>query len=306
VFDGDPRLVFGAVEDVAADGRGNLYILDSQVQSVRVFTRAGRFVEELGRPGRGPGEFFLPRALALDAEGRLYVLDVGDRRVDVFRPARGRHRFSGSFRLDFTAQDLCIRDDRLFLLGVRRDAAIHEFTLSGERVRSFAPAPGSGDALLATSLDGGALQCPEGQDALLFLPRNAPEVLEYSAERGSLLWRRTLPGYVPVQVRKNGNRSVTFSAGRSGVHDMYSSVTPLHPGFSLVQVGSLRRGARHRFDFASVKSYVVSNRTGALLRTAQPFPRLVEARGGYAFAVRTDPYPAVTVYQIRYHEGRPR
>jgi hypothetical protein len=298
--------VFGALEDVAADGRGNLYILDSQALAVRVFTREGRFVEEVGRPGRGPGELFLPKALAVDASGRLYVLDAGDRRVSVYRPVGGRHRYWESFRLDFFAQDLCLRGDRLYVLGVRGDASIHEYTRSGRRLRSFAPAPGHGDALLASSLDGGALQCPEGQDALFFLPRYAPEVLEYSAARGTLLWRRALPGYVPVRVRKNLDQSVTFSAGRAGVHDISSSVTPLHPAFTLVQVGNLRRGSRHRFDFAAVKTYLVANRTGALARAPRSFPRVVEARGGYAFAVRTDPFPAVTVYRIRYHEERPR
>jgi DNA-binding beta-propeller fold protein YncE len=42
------------------------------------------FVSIWGRQGTGPGEFSEPRDVAVDAKGRLYVADAGNRRVQVF------------------------------------------------------------------------------------------------------------------------------------------------------------------------------------------------------------------------------
>jgi sugar lactone lactonase YvrE len=47
-------------------------------------TRDGKFVREYGRMGRGPGEFMGPHALAMDSQGRLFVADRSNNRVQIF------------------------------------------------------------------------------------------------------------------------------------------------------------------------------------------------------------------------------
>jgi DNA-binding beta-propeller fold protein YncE len=40
-----------------------------------------------GQKGRGPGEFDLPHSVAIDAQGRVYVADRGNARIQVFDAA---------------------------------------------------------------------------------------------------------------------------------------------------------------------------------------------------------------------------
>lgn len=48
------------------------------------FTVDGKFVGSWGRKGTGPGEFDGPHALAVDSQGRLFVADRSNNRVQVF------------------------------------------------------------------------------------------------------------------------------------------------------------------------------------------------------------------------------
>ena len=47
-------------------------------------TRDGKFVRQYGRQGSAPGEFWGPHALAYDSQGRLFVADRSNNRIQVF------------------------------------------------------------------------------------------------------------------------------------------------------------------------------------------------------------------------------
>lgn len=51
------------------------------------FTTSGKFVREWGRRGTGPGEFVGPHALAFDSQGRLFVADRSNQRIQIFDKA---------------------------------------------------------------------------------------------------------------------------------------------------------------------------------------------------------------------------
>ena len=48
------------------------------------FTKDGEFIKEWGRVGSAPGEFRTPHALAFDSQGRLFVADRGNHRIQIF------------------------------------------------------------------------------------------------------------------------------------------------------------------------------------------------------------------------------
>jgi cytochrome c5 len=57
----------------------------SEQHQVRVFDAvSGAHLQDIGKRGSGPGEFNLPRDLAIGTDGRLYVVDGGNFRVVVF------------------------------------------------------------------------------------------------------------------------------------------------------------------------------------------------------------------------------
>jgi hypothetical protein len=63
---------------VAVDARARrIYTPNFSDDRVLVFSFDGRFIEAIGGPGQGPGEFRDIRDLHVDAEGTLWVIDVG-------------------------------------------------------------------------------------------------------------------------------------------------------------------------------------------------------------------------------------
>ncbi len=82
---------FDRLSSVTVDESGErVYVVDiggvsSDQHRVRVFNgRTGEHLFDIGKRGTGPGEFNLPRDLAIGKEGRLYVVDGGNFRVQIF------------------------------------------------------------------------------------------------------------------------------------------------------------------------------------------------------------------------------
>jgi virginiamycin B lyase len=48
------------------------------------YSKDGKFIKAWGKLGTGPGEFNTPHGLALDSQGRLFVADRGNNRVQIF------------------------------------------------------------------------------------------------------------------------------------------------------------------------------------------------------------------------------
>ena len=68
----------------AVDTDGNVFVTDVQVSQIVVFDRRGRFVQRFGTNGSGPGSFDRPMDAVFGPKGRLYVLDSGNNRIQVF------------------------------------------------------------------------------------------------------------------------------------------------------------------------------------------------------------------------------
>ncbi len=82
---------FSRLSSVTVDPQGRrVYAVDlggvtSEQHRVRVFDAvSGEHQMDIGKRGSGPGEFNLPRDLAIGLDGRLYVVDGGNFRVAVF------------------------------------------------------------------------------------------------------------------------------------------------------------------------------------------------------------------------------
>ncbi|MCA8924171.1 MAG: hypothetical protein KDD82_20345 [Planctomycetes bacterium] len=64
--------------------RDEVYVADAANHRVAVFTKRGKHLRDLGRPGRGPGELGYPYEAVLDAEEHLWVAEFGNHRISVF------------------------------------------------------------------------------------------------------------------------------------------------------------------------------------------------------------------------------
>jgi len=76
---------FRQVTDVTWDPAGNTYISDGYINSrVAKADKDGNWIKSWGERGSKPGEFNTPHSIAADAQGRIYVADRGNRRIQVF------------------------------------------------------------------------------------------------------------------------------------------------------------------------------------------------------------------------------
>ena len=81
--------------------RGALYVADTAAHDIKVFNAAGTLERVIGRRGEAPGEFNFPTHLAF-GDGRLYVADTMNSRIQVIDAASGR------FEREFGARGLYV------------------------------------------------------------------------------------------------------------------------------------------------------------------------------------------------------
>ncbi len=104
---GIPADLFNRPTDVAFDSAGNIYVADGVGnQRVAKFDKNGVFVKSWGSKGTEPGQFGTStRAIAVDAQGNVYVADPGNKRIQVFDS-------NGTFKTQITnvgaPQALCV------------------------------------------------------------------------------------------------------------------------------------------------------------------------------------------------------
>jgi peptidylamidoglycolate lyase len=82
---GEDGTHFNGVADLAILPGGDFYVADGyQNNRVAKFSKEGKFLFAWGSKGDKPGQFNVPHGIAVDAEGRVYVADRSNRRVQVF------------------------------------------------------------------------------------------------------------------------------------------------------------------------------------------------------------------------------
>lgn len=63
-----------------------IYVVDADNHRVQAFTDQGDYIHEFGNKGILQGQFDLPASVAVDRLGHVYVGDMDNYRVQVFKP----------------------------------------------------------------------------------------------------------------------------------------------------------------------------------------------------------------------------
>ena len=78
---------FNHPSDTAVAPSGEIYVSDGYGNScIHRFTATGEHINTFGSPGSGPGQFRVPHSLRVAKDGRVYVCDRENHRVQVFSP----------------------------------------------------------------------------------------------------------------------------------------------------------------------------------------------------------------------------
>lgn len=145
--EGIPGSSFNRPTDVTWDAAGNIYVADGIGTNNRVakFDKDGRFIRHWGSTGTEPGQFQGVKAIAIDAQGNVYVADSGNKRIQVFDA-------DGTFKSQFggigTPLAMCMTRGATQYLYVSHsgdpdgmeDAAIYKVRLDGTVVGKFGSA----------------------------------------------------------------------------------------------------------------------------------------------------------------------
>lgn len=90
-------VLFESIWDVAVDTRGRIYVVDRGQAPVYVLSDAGELVREIGRQGRGPGEFARVKNVFVGEADTVFVWDYDIYRITVFTP--GDHLLATTVRI---------------------------------------------------------------------------------------------------------------------------------------------------------------------------------------------------------------
>src|SRR5439155_9604788 len=88
---GDGSGQFNEPWGIAVDAKGNIYVADTWNHRIQKFDPQGQFLKQWGggafEGGPSPdniGKFWGPRGVAIGPDGKVYVTDTGNKRVEVF------------------------------------------------------------------------------------------------------------------------------------------------------------------------------------------------------------------------------
>jgi DNA-binding beta-propeller fold protein YncE len=82
-----PAGPFNRPTNLAVGPKGDLYVSDGYGNCrVHRFAPTGALKQSWGVPGSGPGQFFLPHGIAVAADGRVFVCDRENDRIQIFSP----------------------------------------------------------------------------------------------------------------------------------------------------------------------------------------------------------------------------
>ncbi len=322
VVHGDARQVFGSIRHVEVDDDGNVLILDDQSYGVSWFSPEGQYRDIGGRDGEGPGEFRLPRGLAIGPAGRVYVLDAAAK-VAVFVLGEEGLALAREIRTSIWGSDICIEGDNMVVLGRQMlsadagdppgipKAILHVKTLAGDSIRSFgAPLPVRLTAdleeyrySLSARSNTGFVHCT-GLGTVIVGSRSLGVIRSFSVD-GELIWQTELNGFSPLQWETvdRGPRHKGFRAVVNPETGILSRVEAIgRMGDGRVAVTMLQSNSLWINDWSHFVVVALDPNSGVELGR-RVFEMIVAARvENRLYGFVNDPFPRVMVLR---HKGFP-
>jgi DNA-binding beta-propeller fold protein YncE len=122
---------FNMPTGVTVSPSGNILVSDGYGNyKVQKFSGEGKLLGSWGRPGKGPGEFALVHSLDVDRNGRVYVCDRENERIQIFdEDGRFLNQWTG---LNLPS-DICVKGDVAYVTeqGLTHPPRISIFALDG-------------------------------------------------------------------------------------------------------------------------------------------------------------------------------
>jgi hypothetical protein len=308
--EGDKGEMIGEAADVAIGENGQMYVLDSRYNEVKMYDAEGRFEEAFGEPGRGPEEFMAPRHLELDVEGRLVVADRMAP-FKVFEPKGTSYEYRSSISITTTPEGLCVMNGLIYWQGSELEekseesGTIRAVSEGGELVDTFGSHYKSDNALLRSQLSAGTVTCSADAQTVVMGFNLLPMLYGYSAE-GDAKWVSKFSDFKQGEVReveRGGRRGVANDptpTSTGGESDVLWSLARAPNGHVVAQLARRDEASiQARQDYAKLHTYVIDGRTGEGVYVGDLFPKIYQVTGRRVYAGRNNPFPQIVVYELK-------
>jgi len=75
---------FNFPTNIAVDGEGKVYVVDTANFRIQIFDAEGKFLKSIGKLGDSPGSFARPKGVGVDSEGHIYAVDTAFQNFQIF------------------------------------------------------------------------------------------------------------------------------------------------------------------------------------------------------------------------------
>jgi DNA-binding beta-propeller fold protein YncE len=129
---GDDATHFGSPQDLAFLPDGSFLVADG-LRNARIakFDKSGKFVSSFGTRGNGPGQLSGVHGIAVDKNGRIYVADRSNRRVQIFDQSGKSIDIWPNLR---QVNDIVLSDDGTVWVVDGTNARLLQFDQNGKRL----------------------------------------------------------------------------------------------------------------------------------------------------------------------------
>lgn len=257
--DGKPEEVFGRIKAILVDEQLGIFVLDALMLEIRWYSADGVFMAKAGRAGAGPGEFRAPVGMALDAAGRLHVIDMARRRISVFSTAGDSLSHIEDVRTELAGHAVCLLRGAYYILAPDESAVLHRVARDGTVIASFGSPLFEADADLAMSptleevlrirQNTGRIHCSEAQGSVVLFHNSLPIVRAFS-DGGQLLWHTELLDYHTVRHVKRGRFIQLAPDPETGTAHTGEGMAPLDEETIAITLaeGALLRGSESELE----------------------------------------------------------
>lgn len=295
---------FGHVQRALLFPADHATILDSRLNTLHTFALTGRLVASVARPGSGPGEFRVPKAVVTAGKTVIAVLDAGKAEIISFSWRENRWHYENARRVPTHIEDVCLLDHRLFGVGNSfRDSTIAHVLKwsdsSDDEERSFGSPLATGTPLRRAVLSKG-LRVACGTNRIIVAGRWSPEIRGY-APAGNLLWVHHLRPFEPVELEERG-RGVIFRPGPNGRVHVVAELGVWGTSLVYVQVGLMTRDVNGQDQFAEVTTHWLRLSDGVLVAQQKNLPIIGDITSDHLLFRDNHDLPGFSLYRI----NRPR
>jgi len=111
---GNSYEMLGNVTGAHIDNRNSrIFILDSQDVGIKIFNMEGKYMQQLSRSGRGPGELVYPSSIKI-YDNEIYVLDIR-KNIKVFSNSNPKFEYIRTINTESLPESFCFTEKKLFV-----------------------------------------------------------------------------------------------------------------------------------------------------------------------------------------------